>query len=307
MSSLLETKNKIESTKNTKKITKAMQLVAASKMKVFQRTSQNVKISTTDLLKTLGLCGTGILDVEFAKRRETGKTLFVLLTSDKGLCGAMNARLTRHAFRSKEWLSLSPEDRLLMTVGRKAKDAAKTQGVIPVASFQGLQEQMSIVDALEVIGAILEPWMSEEVKQVYLIAPEYVNAFTFQTTIRSYLPLTPEIIQRQLNERVPGIILPERSEEASFIEPNLDRVVAVLAQRVVESLFVEAFYELKATEYSSRMVAMKNATEAADDRIRYLTRLFNKARQDAITRQLSELAAASEAMTHENTYEIYNV
>jgi len=307
MPSLLEIKNKIESTKSTKKITKAMQLVAASKMKVFQRTSQSVRAYATDLLSALSLCGIGLHEVVFAQSRESGKTLFVLMTSDKGLCGAMNARLIRTLFRSQEWEHTPAQDRLLITIGRKAKESAKTQGVTPLKSFQGLQEQMQIVDALEVIDAILTPWVEGEVKRVYLIAPEYVNAFTFNTTIRPYLPLTQELTQEQLKGRVVAERETEEILEASFFEPGREHVIETIAQRMVESLFIEAFYELKATEYSSRMVAMKNATDAASDRIRELTRAYNKARQAAITRQLSELAAANEAMSNEHMYEINNV
>lgn len=301
MSSLLETKKKIESTKNTQKITKAMQLVAASKMKAFQRSSQNVRVYTTDIVRALAMCGTGVQEVAFAERRTEGKTLFVLMTSDKGLCGAMNARLIRTLFRSQEWMETPAEDRWVIAVGRKAQDALKGQGVTPHKAFQALQENMQVVDALQVIDALMEPWLSGEVKQVYLVAPEYVNAFTFNTSVRAYLPLTPTRVRQQTMEETP------QAQEASFFEPGQERAVQVLAERMVESLFVEAFYELKATEYSSRMVAMKNATEAANERIKALTRVYNKARQDAITRQLSELAAASEAMSNEHTYEINNV
>lgn len=306
MPSLLEIKNKIKSTKSTKKITKAMQLVAASKMKTFQKTSEAVRGYATDLLLALQMSGTGLQEITFAKTREEGKTLFVLMTSDKGLCGAMNARLVRALFRSEEWKNTPASERMLLTVGRKAAESARAEGVTPDQSFQGLKEQLEVVDALEVIDAIITPWVNEEVKQVLLISPEYVNAFTFNTPVRSYLPLTQRMVEKTLIDRK---VLEEESEtlEAAFFEPTREDVIRALAQKMVEALFIEAFFELKATEYSSRMVAMKNATEAAEDRIKQLTRSFNKARQNAITAELSELAAANEAMSSEHMYEINNV
>lgn len=284
-----------------------MQLVAASKMKTFQRTSLAVRNYATDLLEALQLSGTGLHEITFAEQRTTGKTLFILMTSDKGLCGAMNARLVRAMFRSDEWVNTSADERLLITVGRKAAESAKSEGVKPEHSFQGLKEQLEVVDALEVIDAIVTPWLNEEIKQVYLISPEYVNAFTFNTPVRSYLPLTQELVENSLRARKGAVQELDPQTEAAFFEPQREDVIEALAQKMVEALFIESFFELKATEYSSRMVAMKNATEAADDRIKQLTRSFNKARQAAITRQLSELAAANEAMNSENQYEINNV
>jgi F-type H+-transporting ATPase subunit gamma len=158
------------------------------------------------------------------------------------------------------------------------------------------------VDALEVIHVIMERWASEEVKEVVLVAPIYVNPFIFETKLKTYLPLT----RKRVEEEVESDINVE-PQEASFFEPSKEEAIDRIAQLLVESLFIESFYELKATEYSSRMVAMKQATEAAGDRIKLLTNVFNRARQSAITQQLSELAAANEAMSSENQYETFEV
>jgi F-type H+-transporting ATPase subunit gamma len=303
MSSLLEIKAKIESTKSTKKITKAMQLVAASKMKTFQKTSISVHEYTTDLIRRLRYSKATIADTEFAELRETGKTLFILLTSDKGLCGAMNAKLIRTLFRSSDWNSAGADDRLLITIGKKSEEAARVNGVTPHVSYAGLAEQMQVIDALAIIETIIELWSSAEVKRVVLVSPQYVNPFVFHIRVRDYLPLTADTIKQHLSDIEPQ----EDPIEAAFFEPAREEVIDQMATQVIETILLEAFFQLKATEYSSRMVAMKKATEAADDRIKDLTRDFNKARQDAITRQLSELAAAGEAMNQEHQYELTNV
>lgn len=302
MPSLIEIKNKIKSTKGTQKITKAMQLVAAAKMKTFQKTALSVREYTKLLGGELELCGSSIDEIAFAEPREKGKVLFILMTSDKGLCGAMNARLMKTLYRSDKWNGLSQDERELITVGRKATDTARAMGIPTVASFIGLKEDMKTVDALEVIHVVMERWASEEVKEVVLVAPIYVNPFVFETKLKTYLPLTRKRVEEEVES---GIKI--EPLEASFFEPSKEEAIDRIAQLLVESLFIEAFYELKATEYSSRMVAMKQATEAAGDRIKLLTNVFNRARQSAITQQLSELAAANEAMSSENQYETFEV
>lgn len=304
MPSLIDIRKRITATKNTKKITKAMQLVAASKMKAFQRKSGSVRVYTRRLLGALHLCGMSLSETVYAQTRGEGKTLFILLTSDKGLCGAMNARLIRTLFRSESWQGMPPSERELITVGRKATEAARSQGITPIMHFTGLIEELTPLESLKVISVILERWESKEIARVFLIAPEYVNPFVFQVHQTQYLPLTPELVRdRALAGQGSG----EPILEAAFFEPGQEQVVQELAKQVVQSLFTEAFYELKATEYSSRMVAMKKATEAADDRIKGLTNVYNKARQGAITQELSELAAANEAMSSQDVYEITQV
>lgn len=305
MPSLLEIRNQIDATKGTKKITKAMQLVAASKMKSFQKTAESVNEYTFKLLNAVLLSGGSMKETPFGEVRDSGKMLFVLMTSDKGLCGAMNNRLIRKTFRSNLWKNTPESERLLITVGRKSAEAARIAGYETVAEFAGLKDKLETFDALEVIDAILTQWKTGEVKKVVLIAPEYVNPFVFNIRKRDYLPLTPESVVSLLGDGDESF--EDVSTEAAFFEPSQEAAVLALAQQVVESLFLEAFFELKATEYSSRMVAMKQATEAADDKIKELTNAFNKARQRSITRQLSELASANEAMSSEQLYESFEV
>ncbi len=293
-------------------------------MKSFQRKSRSVRDFTGNVLQQLQQTGGSLSETQFADERAEGKTLFILITSDKGLCGAMNARLIRKLFQeSKSWQASTKESRLLITVGRKSTEAAKREGVKVHKSFENLPEDMDPLKSLELIDAIMSLWMEGEVREVKLISPRYVNPFVFHAQSRTYLPLSEEQIDRLLSledekgSTEEGSEIRDQSErssskesddkeviEAAFMEPSREAVVETLAERMIQSLFIEAFFELKATEYSSRMVAMKKATEAADDRIKELTRAYNKARQAAITSQLSELAAANEAMSGANNHEL---
>lgn len=304
--SLIEVKNQIQATKNTKKITKAMQLVAASKMKRFQKIAVNTRMYAHGLVQALHLTHRSIADTTFG-HSDGDKVLFVLMTSDKGLCGAMNTRLLRLLLKGDVWNSLPANKRELITIGRKSTEAVKYQGIEPIRSFIQVKEDLKPIDAVEIIDDILELWETGEYAKVYLISPWYVNAFTFATRMNTMLPISNDLIA-EYAQHVPG----EKSspegwpdEGAGYFEPNRSRVAESLALKLAENLFLEAFYQLKATEYSSRMVAMKKATEAADEQIKMLTAKFNKARQAAITQQLAELASASEAMSSVNSYEIF--
>jgi F-type H+-transporting ATPase subunit gamma len=293
--SLIEVKNKIQSTKNTKKITKAMQLVAANKMKHFQKKAFSSREYAWKLLEALQDLHTNFSQLSYGEQRTEGATLFVLMTSDKGLAGSLNTRLIKELLRSDAWNELSGTERLLITVGKKSKLAAKREGIPILKSFEGIYEDMTPVNSLKLVAKILEFWEENQCKKVILVSPHYVNPFDIKTTQKQYLPFTQEMIQTHFNWRDEQLVEKTVPIAEENLEAGEDHMLARLGFQIVNALFIQAFYELKAAEYSSRMVAMKSATEAADDIIRQLTLDYNKARQAKITQELSELAAGSAA------------
>ncbi len=294
---LVEIKKKIGAVQNTRKITKAMELVAASRMKQFQRKAVGTRLYAWGLLDALQQDVTNLKEAVFGEHRETGKVLFVILTSDKGLCGALNQQLIRMLWRSERWKALPPEERVLITIGKKSFEAATHAGITPLERFEGLSEQMTPVKALAVIDKILGYWERGEVREIVFVSPHYVNPFTFHPTLKTYLPFNAGMIETHTTWRGEAPTDPHEGETLiDFHEPSKERVGEALTIQLIETLFLQAFYELKATEYSSRMVAMKNATEAADEMVRSLTLSYNKARQGAITQQLAELTGGSLAI-----------
>lgn len=293
---LVEIKKKIGAVQNTRKITKAMELVAASRMKQFQRKAVGTRSYAWSLLDALRQDVTSLQETVFGEHRETGKVLFVILTSDKGLCGALNQQLIRTLWRSERWKGLPPEGRALITIGKKSFEAATHAGITPLERFEGLSEQMTLAKALAVIDKILGYWERGEVKEIVLVSPHYVNPFVFHPTLKTYLPFTSDMIETHAVWRGDGATASADAMPIDFHEPSKERVREALAIQLIETLFLQAFYELKATEYSSRMVAMKNATEAADEMVCSLTLSYNKARQGAITQQLAELTGGSLAI-----------
>lgn len=298
MASLLEIKKQIKGVKNTRKITKAMQLVAASKMQRFQRRAVNARSYVWDLFQVLQANADEQSPNVFTEQRDTGKTLFVLYTSDKGLCGPLNTKLINGLFRSSRWKDLADDERMLITVGKKAQDFANNNKIEIERSYVGVPERLSTLDALDVIDGILELWKSGDVKEVIFVAPHYKNSFTFYPVLRQFLPFSAGTVDSMLA----GLDESDRPEfsmddnKSMLFEPSAEHVLNALYEQLVQSMFIQSFLELKASEYSSRMMAMQNATDAANDMIDNLSRIFNKARQAAITQEIAELIGAKMAL-----------
>lgn len=296
--SLNEIKKKIQATKNTRKITKAMQLVAASKMRVFQKRAVHSRLYAWDLLDILKVSLGDELKNSFTEKRETGKTLFVLYTSDKGLCGALNSRILKTLFTSHRWNETPEAERLLMTIGKKSYDYAHFRNIPIEKSFNSIKEKIDTIDALEIIGEILKYWTEHQVKEVVMIAPHYKNSLVYYPVMKTYLPFSEEMVGQHVYavEKAEGIAIHEQetiAENYMIYEPSKPRFLEVLLEQIVTTLFVQSFLELKASEYSSRMIAMQNATEAAGDMIHKQSLVYNKARQAAITQQIAEIVGGS--------------
>jgi len=298
MASLLETRKKIKSVKQTRKITKAMQLVSASKMKVFQRKAVSARQYAWDLLEVLKHYVSEEEVSQYMEKRKEGKTLFVLYSSDKGLCGPLNTKLTKALFTSSAWKNTPADQRLLITIGKKAYDFA-TYNEIPVEkNFKGMKENLTTLDALGFIQPIVNYWKEGTVKEIYMVAPHYKSALVFYPIVKTFLPFSFQMIEEHLNVEEEN----ERKEIAPIsdaymiYEPSKGRVLDILFQQVIHMLFIQAFFELKAAEYSSRMIAMQNATDNATELVEKLTLVYNKARQAKITQELAEMSGAMAAM-----------
>lgn len=296
--SLLEIRKKISGVKNTRKITKAMQLVAASKMRQFQEKALNARKYVHDLLKIMENNLTEEKNDLFTKPRETGKTLFVLYTSDKGLCGPLNTKLINCLFRSAKWQNLNNDEKLLFTIGKKSYSFAKANKINISESFIGIPEKITHIDAIKVIDKILEYWKSAEIREVVFVSPHYQNSFTQYPVLKTFLPFTKEAIKSQISENN-ELETSEKDQDNNtfmYFSPDEEFVRERLYELIIQSIFIECFLELKASEYSSRMIAMQSATDAADRMTNDLNLVYNKARQQAITQEIAELIGASMAL-----------
>lgn len=304
--SLLEVKKKVNGVKNTRKITKAMQLVAASKMRQFQKKALFARSYVVDLYKSLQKNLEPDFKSIYTTKKENGRTLFVLYTSDKGLCGPLNTKLTNALFKSRKWTSLSKDQRALITIGKKSFNFAQNNNIPIEKSFIGIPEKFTGLDVLKIVDAILELWKKGGIKEVLFIAPHYKNSFTFYPIMKSFLPFSKEGVRKVIGAGESEIFEEDEennddeslSEENSYMlySPSQEIVLKKLYEQIIQSMFIQSFLELKASEYSSRMIAMQNATDSADRMISDLNLTYNKARQQAITQEIAELVGASMAL-----------
>ena len=292
---LLDIKKKITSVKNTRKITKAMQLVAASKMRQFQKRAISTRHYVWDLMSLLE----ENLEIPsvYKEERTAGKVLFVLYTSGKGLCGSLNNKLISALFRSDEWNSLSVDERMLVTIGKKGYDFALSREISVNKHFTGVPEKMNTVQSLKLVDTLLDFWRSGAVKKIVFVAPHYKNSITFYPLLKTFLPFSNEMIETNIGTVERERRTRKKPDPLMIYEPSKEVVVQRLHEQTVITLFMEAFLELKASEYSSRMLAMQSATDAADKVTNALSLQYNKARQQAITAEIAELVGASDAIS----------
>lgn len=284
---LLKFKSKIKSTKTTKKITKAMELVAASKMKQFQVKALNAKKYETEILEVLNKIGNIESENVYAEKRTDKEKVFILYTSDKGLCGGLNSKLIKTLFSSKEWNNTSETNKKLITIGKKGYDYARFNKIKVEKYFNNLDEKISNSNAVEIISSLIETWEEEKVSEIFMVAPIYKNSMIFYPTLKKFLPIEPHK-NIESNEEEPDIF-----NDQYILEPSNQEYTDDLFQKIIYSRFFSTFMELKATEYSTRMIAMQNANKSANDMIERFTLKYNNARQAAITQEIAEIVGGN--------------
>jgi F-type H+-transporting ATPase subunit gamma len=283
MASQRDIRRRIGAVKNIKQITRAMQFVAASKLKRAQDAtlasrpySEKLDEVLADLAAVLGEADHPLL----AERPEGGKRLIVLITTDRGLAGPLNTNTIR--FASREILD-HPGDLTVVTVGRKGRDAMRRAGVPLEAHFAGFGDRPSFADTLPLARLLTDDFLMGDYGRVDVIYSRFVSTLVQKPDMFQLLPI-PETKD---TEGIPG--------NQFIFEPGAAAVLEQLVPRYVATRIFQAVLEAKASEESSRMVAMKNATENAEDLIEDLTLSYNKVRQANITREMIEIASGAQA------------
>jgi F-type H+-transporting ATPase subunit gamma len=293
MPSQREIRRRIGAVRNIKQITRAMQFVAASKMKRAQDAAlatrpyrekiDEIVADVASVLSPDAIEQVASMGVEFHAMlggRTEGRRLIVLVTTDRGLAGPLNTNVIRYAMR--EILETSG-DVALVTVGRKGRDAMRRAGVPIVASFPGFGDRPSFADVNPLAVLLNEEYMAGGTREIDIIYPRYISTLVQRPTLERLVPVaTPED-----SAGIPG---------GQFIfEPNPLLVFEAIIPRWLATRLYQVILEAKASEESSRMVAMKSATENAEELIEDLTLSYNKVRQANITREMIEIATGARA------------
>ena len=286
MANTREIRRRIRSVENTAKITNALQLVAASKMRRAQDRALQARPYAEKMREVLGHLSGVIGETEgshpLLERRPVQETTVIFVTPDRGLCGGLIANLERHVGE----IVLGPEtggDVSMVPVGRKGSDYFRRFGVNYRAQFQELGDYPGLAETQPISRIAIEEYTAGGVDQVLLVYAAFVNTVT-QTPVT--IPLLPI-------EHAEG---GQTSESVYIFEPSPQEVLAELLPRYVHLLVYQAILEAAASEQSARMVAMRNATDAANEMIDDLTLVYNKARQEQITSELLDITGGVEAM-----------
>ncbi len=298
---LKQIKNKIISTKKTGKVTKAMEAVSAVKMRKSQERAFLCRPYVHAALRILSRVAQSeaVTTHPLVVKRETGKTLLVVVTSDKGLAGSVNSAVLKKVEKFKA----SGEDFAMIAVGRKAVEFALREKIELLGEYTNVHDEVTIEDVKEIVTKIQTAFAEVGVyKKVEIIYQNFLSTFEQEATMRKVLPLdTAEVhfMMRGIRPRHGKFsedTVPADKMIDHTIEPSAEVVFNTLIPQLIEIIVFHAFLESKASEHSARMVAMKNATDKSKEVAKFLTLKFNKARQAAITAEVAEITGGMEAM-----------
>ncbi len=283
-----EIRTKIKSIKNTQKITRAMQMVAASKMRKAQDRMLAArpyaeKIRT--VISHLAHAYTEYRPPLLAERAEVKRVGYIVISTDRGLCGGLNTNLFKATLQSmREWQAQGVEADVA-TIGTKASTFFRRVQCSLVAQAGHLGDTPHFEDVIGPVRVMLDLFAEGKVDRVYLVHSVFVNTMTQQPRVELLAPITA---------RVEKVDAPHRWDY--LYEPDATTLLDELLVRYVESLVFQGLTENVACEMSARMIAMKAATDNAGNLIRELQLVYNKARQAAITQELSEIVAGAAAV-----------
>lgn len=290
MASLRDIRRRIRSVKNTAQITRAVQMVAASRMRRAQEAVESSRPFSEKIRQVLAGLGNAAPMGEgplhpLLERREERNVELVLISSDRGLAGGFNTNILR--LSSNYILNEAQGPVRLITMGRKGRDYMARFGRDIVADFSDLGDQPEFDVVTPVAHSVIEDFSSGAVDAVYLAYTEYVSTVNQVPRLVKVLPIEPPTEEEEREaERGPDYIY----------EPDPRQLLQALLPRYVEVQLYQALLESKASEHSSRMVAMRNATDAANDIVDDLSLTYNKVRQATITREIIEIAGGAAAL-----------
>ena len=335
MASKRQLKTKLQAVANIKQMTRAMQLVAATKMRKAQERALKARpyamralsllsriVRSTETEQVVGSLWQKrtLRPLRIPQGRQAqgkGKICLVVVTSDKGLCGSFNGAVLRIASRFIEEQAAKGEEIEIVAVGKKAKDFAKRKGIKLAAEFFQFSDLIGLDDALPLTQWLLNGYQKNEYKEMSFCSTVFLSALLQKALIYRLLPLEAGEL-----EQIVENIIPKKGKYSDFVtpaspklqrgepklgegglpyllEPSSEAIVEELAKDLVEIAVLHLLFESNASEHSARMIAMKNATDNAENLIETLTLDLNKLRQSGITQELTEISTAKEALTSE--------
>ena len=281
-----EIKSKIASVKNTQKITSAMEMVAASKMRKAQEGMAASRPYADNIRNVIGHIALGNLEFRhpYLEEREVKRVGYIVVSTDRGLCGGLNINLFKKVLASAAQWQAEEAEVEFAVVGSKATSFFNNLKANVTAQVSGLGDRPSLTDLIGSVKVMLNAYDNGEIDKLFIVYNKFVNTMTQKPTIDQLLPL-PKSDDEEMKHRWDYIY-----------EPDAQAMLEQLLVRYVESQVYQGVVENIACEQAARMVAMKSATDNAGDLIDDLQLVYNKARQASITQELGEIVAGASAV-----------
>ncbi|KJR39498.1 F0F1 ATP synthase subunit gamma [Vibrio navarrensis] len=288
MAGAKEIRSKIGSVKSTQKITKAMEMVAASKMRRSQDAMEASRPYAETMRKVIGHVANASLEYRhpYLEEREAKRVGYIIVSTDRGLCGGLNINVFKKSLTDMQAWKEKGADVELALVGSKATAFFKNSGAKVAAQVSGLGDSPSLEDLIGSVSVMLKKYDEGELDRLFVVSNKFVNTMVQQPTIDQLLPL-PKSNSEEM----------QRQHSWDYIyEPEPKPLLDALLVRYVESQVYQGVVENLACEQAARMIAMKAATDNATNLIEDLELVYNKARQAAITQELSEIVGGAAAV-----------
>lgn len=284
MASLRDIKSKITSTKKTSQITKAMEMVSAAK---WNRGVMNAKAfvpymeKIQEVTASIAMGSKGIAH-PMLQTRQVKKTGYLVITSDRGLAGAYNSNVLRRVFQTIKERHQSNEEFAIIAIGRVGRDFFAKRGMNVVQDIIGVSDQPSFSDIKEIASNTVGMFADGSFDELYMYYTHYVSAISQEVSEKKLLPFSDITSTKKLT--------------SYEFEPSAEEILEVLLPQYAESLIYGALLDSKASEHAARMTAMRNATDNAKELINSYSLSYNRARQAAITQEITEIVGGASAL-----------
>jgi F-type H+-transporting ATPase subunit gamma len=295
MASQRDIKRRILSVRNTRKITKAMEMVAAARLRRAQQRIEATRPYALNMLEFIGqlvrYLQVDVTTYPLLKARPQVKRVAVIaLTADRGMCGAFNSNIIRKAIDRVDAYAAEGIESDLVVMGRKGISTVRFHGYDPVGTYTDVTERSAFLEAQAITNRVISHYTSEQIDRVHLVFNRFKSPMEQYVTDQVILPIQEELTTLYCP--------PDACEHMDFLfEPSPEVILSDLLPSYIEISVYRAILEGMASEHGARMTAMRNASEAADEMIDELTLAMNRARQASITQEILEVVAGADALT----------
>ncbi len=292
MANLKEIRNRIQSVKSTRQITSAMKMVSAAKLRKAQDAIIQMRPYANklhEILLNLSKSLDSDRDNKYAETREISHVLLIVITSNRGLCGAFNSNVVKKALQiiDEDYTQLKSKAVIdIMSIGKKGADLLKTKGKPPNSVHHQLFDNLTFENMLPVVTEVLNSFVTKKYDKIELIYNQFKNAATQELIREDYLPI----------KRTPQFEDQFETHLDYILEPSKMEIVRELIPKSLKIQFFKALLDSHASEHGARMTAMHKATDNATDLIHDLQLNYNKARQTSITKEILEIVSGAEAL-----------